>query len=107
MAMYNIYAGLDGGFGGARYVGTMDCKNIDEALKEAREMAVEEYQSYEGMYGLIGWSDIAENLNEYFLEEDASEEEINDVYIEEMEGWLDYKAVLKTEDTLDEKEYLL
>lgn len=29
--MYNIYAGLGGGFGGANYIGTIDCKSLEDA----------------------------------------------------------------------------
>ena len=41
--MYNIYAGLGGGFGGANYIGTMDCKSLEDAYALAREYAIEEY----------------------------------------------------------------
>ena len=40
--MYNIYAGLGGGFGGANYIGTMDCKSLEDAYALAREYAIEE-----------------------------------------------------------------
>ena len=29
--MYNIYAGLGGGFGGVNYIGTIDCKSLEDA----------------------------------------------------------------------------
>lgn len=49
---YKIYAGLGGGFGGATYQMTEDYASIDEALEDAYNLSVEEYQSYEGMHEL-------------------------------------------------------
>lgn len=46
---YKIYAGLSGGFGGATYQKTEDYSSMDEALEDAYALAVEEYQSYEGL----------------------------------------------------------
>ena len=54
---YKIYAGLGGGFGGATYQMTEDYASIDEALKDAYNLSVEEYQSYEGMHGIMSWED--------------------------------------------------
>ncbi len=91
---YDLYAGLGGGFGGANliYKGA-EYNNIEEATKAAYEYAVEEYQSYEGYYGLASYGDIEGNPEEYGLCEDPEEEDINEVYIEEMEGWIEYYAI--------------
>ena len=53
MQNYNIYAGLGGSFGGAAYRGTGDFKSLADAENEAYELAVEEYQSYEGYHGIL------------------------------------------------------
>ena len=45
MPKFKIYAGLSGGFGGARYCGVYECADKDEAEINAREQAVEEYES--------------------------------------------------------------
>lgn len=46
---YNIYAGLGGGFGGARLVAEAEeFENQAAAEEYAYEYAIEEYQSYEG-----------------------------------------------------------
>ena len=37
MAKFKIYAGLSGGFGGARYCGVYECANEHEAEDIARE----------------------------------------------------------------------
>lgn len=43
---YKIYTGLGGDFGGATYQMTEDYASIDEALEDAYNLSVEEYQSY-------------------------------------------------------------
>ena len=95
MQKYNIYAGLGGSFGGATYRGTGDFKSLADAEEEAYQLAVEEYESYDGYHGLLSWSDVADE-NELNDAEDSAE--IDELYIEEMESWLDYYAVLEKED---------
>lgn len=51
MELYNLYAGLSGGFGGYQYHCTEEYNSKDEALEAARQLAIEEYQSYEGCHG--------------------------------------------------------
>lgn len=92
---YNIYAGLGGSFGGAKYVGTLNGVTSEEAYSTAFESAIEEYESYEGYYGIRDISDIME-------EEDVDEQEANDIYLEERESWLDYYIIPTDEDKLDE-----
>ena len=48
MERFHLYAGLGGGFGGAHYNQTVEAEDIDKVCKFAYELAVEEYQSYEG-----------------------------------------------------------
>lgn len=107
--MYNIYAGLGGGFGGANYIGTIDCKSLEDALALAREYAVEEYDSYSGMSGVIDRGDIYDNPEDFSLDEDWDEEDVDDVLNEEINSWIDYWVVPEDEDLdLDDedKEYL-
>ena len=102
--LFNIYAGLGGSFGGATYRGTGEFKSYADAENEAYELAVEEYQSYEGYHGILSWHDVAdENVLDY--NEDSAE--IDELYVEEMESWLDYYAVLASEDedTLEEDRF--
>ena len=103
---YNIYAGLSGGFGGASYQYTTDCDNQDEAEDLAYQQAVEEYESYEGLHGIRGWEEIAEDYCEEnnIAREDINEETIDAIYSEEVESWIDYYAVLTDEDDLDPEE---
>lgn len=95
MKQFNIYAGLGGGFGGASYRGTGEFKSFADAEQEAYELAVEEYQSYEGYHGILSWHDVADENNlDYFEDSD----EIDEIYNEELESWLDYYAIPTDED---------
>ena len=49
---YALYAGMTGGFGGATFQTFAECEDGDEAEREAYALAMEIYESYEGMYGL-------------------------------------------------------
>ena len=95
MSLYNIYAGLSGGFGGAEYKGTADFDSEAEAMQEAYELAVAEYQEYEGCHGILGWCDVAEENN---LDEETDEDLINELYDQEIESWIDYFVILTDED---------
>jgi hypothetical protein len=93
-----IYHGLGGGFGGAKaseaFEGTQE-----EAEQEAWNRACEDYQSYEGMYGLRTTSDI--------MEEDGieDEEEAEMIYNDERESWLDYWVVPYNEKEIEKAQY--
>ena len=95
MNLYNIYAGLSGSFGGATYQGTGEFKSLSEAEDFAYDLAVEEYQSYEGYHGILSWYDVAE---ENGLDEISDSVEIDNLYNEEMQDWMDYYAILASED---------
>lgn len=43
---------------------TEDYATIDEALEDTYNLSVEEYQSYEGMHGVMSWEDCREDLEE-------------------------------------------
>ena len=85
---FKIYAGLSGGFGGATYQMTEDYASMDEALEDAYNLAVEEYQSYEGMHGIMSWEDCREDLEESGF--DYDDESVDSRYQEELESWLSY-----------------
>lgn len=85
---YKIYAGLSGSFGGATYQMTEDYTSIDEALEDAYNLSVEEYQSCEGMYGIMSWEDCREDLKESGF--DYDDESVDSCYQEELESWLSY-----------------
>ena len=89
MPGFKSYTGLGGGCGGADYVDTVECDHPDEAMEIARQSAIEEYESYEGNYGLLDWEGCREDLIESGWE-DPSDEDIVDRYYEEIESWIDY-----------------
>ena len=91
MAQYKVYAGLGGGFGGAKYIETVEAASEEEAADIAYECAVEEYESYEGLHGLVSYGDVIDNPEEYGLDEDCQNEEyLWEAYEEERSTWLDY-----------------
>lgn len=107
--MYNIYAGMGGSFGGANYIGTVDCGSAEEAYSLAREYAMEEYDSYSGMGGVVDRGDIYDCPEDFGLEDDWDEEDVDRVLEEEMDSWIDYYAIPENEDTDindEDKEYL-
>ena len=96
---YRIYAGMSGGFGGANYAGWLDTDDEAEAESYAREIAIEEYQSYEGYHGILSEYECAQELYgeggpgdvpEWVWESHTAQEEIHDMYTEEIESWIDY-----------------
>lgn len=95
MPYYKLYVGLGGGFGGATYQQTIECKDEQTALDWAYEDACQEYESYAGLHGLRDIDDIIE-------EDGVDEDGACEIYEEEREGWLDYWV--EETDSLEEEE---
>lgn len=88
---YNIYAGLSGGFGGARLVAEAEeFENEDAASHYAYECALEEYYSYEGCHGIVSCEDILDCPEDYGLEDGFTDEDVQEIYQEEIESWITY-----------------
>lgn len=98
MALYNIYAGLGGGFGGAVLQETYEAESLKIAKMYAYELACQEYEDYGGLHGLFNRE---EALDE---DPDLTEEDLQDMENEDMENWLEYWAVLACQDLEHEKE---
>jgi hypothetical protein len=86
---------MGGSFGGARYNGTYEYADIDEATADAYRMAEEEYQSYEGCHGIMSPAEVEEDLRDSgFIDDDMTDDEIADMidyhYREEIESWISY-----------------
>ena len=102
---------MNGGFGGATFQYVDDFDSEEEALKAAYDKVVEEYESYEGLHGLPSWEDVRDELRDsYGLDEEPSDDDINEVYLDYRNNWLDYKVekVVRDYDVIeddDEKEY--
>lgn len=98
---YNIYAGLGGGFGGAKYQYTGLFETPEQAEEEAYMAASDEYESYGGHYGLLSYEEalrVAMEDNPGKSEEEL-EECINELFEEDKGIWLDFYAVLTSKDT--------
>ena len=85
--LYAIYAGMGGSFGGANFIGLAVHDNEEQAMEEARCVAIEEYESYERLYGVF--------------DQQCDEDGLD--YAEEIESWIDFKVIeIKTEEQLME-----
>ena len=111
---YNIYAGINGGFGGMHYKYTSLFESLEEAELEAYYAACGEYTGYEGNNGLPTFLEAIEEARSeldggWDLDDDDSEllDVANEIYNDYVEGWISYKAVLTDEDTETDKEDLI
>ena len=105
MPRFKIYAGLSGGFDGANYRFTDEYETEEEACLDAYNEAVKEYESYEGCHGLLDWAECKEALLEGKEErEEITDEDVDDYYREEIEGWIEYYAIMISDDDIEEEE---
>jgi hypothetical protein len=101
MPKFKIYAGLSGGFGGAHFCEVYECGSQAEAETYAREVAIEEYESYGGYHGLYTWDSMRQEIadDEYDGDIEAvNPEDVDMRMIEEVEGWLTYNVVPVQDD---------
>lgn len=98
---YNIYSGLGGGFGGAKYQYTGLFNSQEEAIDEAYQRACEEYYSCSEHHGLLTYKEAEEQaINEGYTPGTKDfEEYISEVFQEDLESWVDYYAIPTSEDT--------
>lgn len=90
---YAIFAGLNGGFGGATYQHTDEFETYEDALDFAYGLACLMYDRLEGLYGLPNWEAIRDELSKaYDPDEEPSEDDIYELYIERRDNWLDYRV---------------
>lgn len=97
MPKYKIYAGLGGGFGGGYYIKTTLETTREWAEEEAYDEACEIYDSYGGTQGLF---DREEALEE---DPDLNDEELDEMYNEDRENWVDYWVEEETEENREEE----
>jgi hypothetical protein len=106
MTKYEIYAGMGGGFGGAQLHGVYEFSSAQEAERYAYDLAFDEYQSYEGSHGILSWDEVYEDcLASEWIEPGAQSEAeieciVDDAYLEQVESWIEWKAV-PVIDTID------
>ena len=58
---------------------------------------------YEGLHGILDWYEVAEN-NNLDPDDESNASEIDELYNEEKESWMEYYVVLTEEDDLEEEE---
>ena len=122
MPWFKIYAGLGGGFNSICYVDTVECDNEHEAWDLAYQAAREEYESYEGLHGLLDYDDCFTEALESYLDENSlpscdpsdltedQREEVEDIaeniYEDEIESWCGYyiKSATGSDDRDDKEE---
>lgn len=78
---FEITYGLGSSFG--METDEIECENEREAENIAYQKAVEEYESYAGMYGLRTEDEIME-------EDGVDADEAYEIYVDERESWLDF-----------------
>lgn len=86
MPIFEIKYGLGGGFGGMGNWEKVSAKDIDEAYRIAYEAACEEYESYDGLHGLMSIDDIKAT------HPDWDDDEIEDEWQEQRDSWIEYTA---------------
>lgn len=64
---YRLY--IDSVGGGTEVYGPMEFENEEKALLYAHELAVEDYESFEGYHGIVDCGDIMDNPEDYGIEE--------------------------------------
>ena len=86
--MWQVKYALGGGFGGTRNCDweDTDCKNEDEAVYYAYEMACQEYESYGGMHGLFNEKDALED------DPDLTSNDLEEMWREDKENWIVYEV---------------
>lgn len=101
MPFFKIYHGM----GGAQYDYTGEFKDREEAMEEARRLAVEDYESFEGCHGIMDMDDcrralLIDAIDDYsgdfetLMEEyGVSDEDAAEMYEEELESWITFRVV--------------
>lgn len=104
MKKFKIYYGLSGGFGGAEFSHIEECETRAEAEDIAYQLAIEEYESYGGCHGLTSEDEIRENPEEYGLDEEATNDDYWNAYMEEVNSWICYHVEEWDGSSIDEEE---
>lgn len=99
MAWY-IKSALNGGFGGTKYCDweLTDAENEQDAESWAFEAACECYESYGGMHGLFNEDEARDE------DPNLTDEDIEEMYNEDRESWLEYEAKWFDTDPKEEQE---
>lgn len=102
MPKFKIFAGLGGSFGGAQFQGVYEFTDEHEADQAARELCVEEYESYGGYHSLYTWDSMRQEIADSGYDGDIDEvdpEDVDMALMEEMEGWFAYRVIPVSDET--------
>lgn len=91
MPRYKLTYGLGGGMNTIESH-VEDFNTQEQADEQAYQLAVDDYESYAGMHGLMDY-------DEALAEAEGDEDDAQDIYNESREGWLEYHAELVPDDT--------
>lgn len=95
---YNIYAGLSGAFEyGYQYTSLFESQ--EDADMEAWELSKSIYEEYEGYHGLMSYDEALEEAGSQGCTGDETIAVADEIYAAAVEEWIEYKAVLTSEDT--------
>lgn len=101
MAWYRCYIRSVGG--GVECEGPLEFKNKFAAEEYAYDMAIDDYESFEGNHGIPDVGDIFDNWEDYCFDEYPSYDDAWACYQEERENWLDcWVKEAKDENDIDE-----
>lgn len=104
---YWVFGGMGGGFGGPHFLGTVEGKSIEDrdVQEDARQLLVDEYESYAGLHGVLSWDEVREDLEESYPGDEITDEDVTDAYNEAIDSWGSYWVIpaVEGEDPEDEK----
>lgn len=90
------FGGMGAGFGGPHFLGTLEGTAADdpEVQSDAWDLAVDEYESYAGLHGILSWDEVREDLEESADEgEEVTDEDVQDAYNEHISSWVSYWVI--------------
>lgn len=89
-----VFGGMGAGFGGPHFLGTVEGKGVDdsEVQEDAWTLAVEDYECYAGLHGILSWDEVKEDLEESFGGP-VDDEEVDEAYNEEVSSWVSYWVI--------------
>lgn len=78
--------------------------SLEEAEKEAYQLAIDNYESFAGYHGIPSIEEVAEDMFEVPFDELTEEEVYNAEieYYQQIESWLSYSATEITKEEYDE-----
>ena len=96
---FKVYAGIERD----TYHGIYECRNEEEAMNLAWELACDDYEMYAGQQGIPSWEDCREDYIDLYGEI-PDDYEVDTQYQDIRESWLDYYVVEVSGPDADEED---